>query len=115
MGPSFWSAESRAHSCAARDASGSGELVGVFVANADHFARPVADRVVRPWSDLILAAVDVHDRGFHKNGTEAGPAENRLRGPNLRRSGPLRLVRNVRFPRASSVRSRLVGMRRVLY
>ncbi len=34
------------------------EFVTIFVANVDHLTRAVADRIVRPLRDLILATVD---------------------------------------------------------
>ena len=41
-----------------RQRRGTPEFAAVFVANVEHFARPIADRIVGPRSDLILLAID---------------------------------------------------------
>src|SRR6185437_4461935 len=34
------------------------QFAAVFVTNVKHLARPIADRVIGPWADLVLLAVD---------------------------------------------------------
>ena len=82
-----------------RQRGGAPEFAVVFVANVDHFARPVADRIVGPRRELILLAVDrpriaaAFDRDLEAEGRVGDDVD-----PGRRRPLPLAEDRHVFAP-----------------